>query len=163
MSIFRWIGVFVGAISLFSMLEKYINFGLAPGLNAMLSVYRAAFYPFGEKLIDYLRWQFATYHINVPSPPLDFVVLYILFSLAIARFTYGQQDSLRKQFGAVPVAIILLPLMLIWPLIIVGNILALCVSPKLGVSNILFGWDVEVAKVIGICLVLFGANAYLLP
>ena len=104
----------------------------------------------------------AAYHINVPALPLDAVILYTLFSLAIARFTYNKQDSLKKQVGNIPTAIILVPLAFIWPLIVIANILALCVSPKLGVSNILFGWDAEVAKVIGICIVLFGANAYLL-
>ena len=36
------------------------------------------------------------------------------------------------------------------------------VAPKLGTTNILFGWDAEAARVIGVCIALIGANAYLL-
>ncbi len=162
MSYLRWGSIFVGALSLFSLLERLINFGIAPHVDAILSFYRGALYPLGDRLIVYLKMLLAAYHINVPALPLDAVILYTLFSLAIARFTYNKQDSLKKQVGNIPTAIILVPLAFIWPLIVIANILALCVSPKLGVSNILFGWDAEVAKVIGICIVLFGANAYLL-
>jgi hypothetical protein len=162
MSYIRWICIFVGAVSLFSLLEKFINFGVAPHFNAMLGIYRSALYPLGEKLIGYSRSIFAAYHINVPAFPIEFVILYVLFSFVIAHFTYNQQESLKKQFGSIPVAFILLPLTLIWPLVMIGNIFAVCISPKLGASSILFGWDIEFAKVIGVCLALFGVNAYLL-
>jgi hypothetical protein len=47
-----------------------------------------------------------------------------------------------------------------------GNCATMCgssrVAPKLGTTNILFGWDAEAAMVIGVCIALIGANAYLL-
>lgn len=162
MSFLRWISIFVGAVSLFSMVEKFVNIGLSPHLDAMLGVYRAALYPLGEKLIAYLKPLLGTYHITLPPLPLDAVILYVLFSLAIACFTYNQQDALKKQFGSIPVAIAMLPLATVWPLLMIGNIVALALSPKLGISNLLFGWDAELAQVIGVCIALFGANAYLL-
>jgi hypothetical protein len=162
MNMLRWTSIFVGAISLFSLLERFINFGVAPHFNALLSFYRGALYPLEDRLIAYMKLLLATYHVSVPQLPSDAVILYTLFALAIARFTYNTQDSLKKQFGSIPVAIIMVPLSLVWPVFLIGNILAQCISPKLGTSNILFGWDAELAKVIGVCLALFGANAYLL-
>lgn len=92
MSYLRWGSIFVGALSLFSLLERLINFGIAPHVDAILSFYRGALYPLGDRLIVYLKMLLATYHINVPALPLDAVILYTLFSLAIARFTYNKQD-----------------------------------------------------------------------
>lgn len=162
MGMLRWISIFVGAVSLFSMLERFMNLGLSPHLDSMLNFYRSALYPVAEKLVGYLKLLLGTYHISVPPLPMDAVILYVIFSLAIARYTYNQQEALKKQFGSVPVALIMLPLATIWPLLMIGNIVALALSPKLGISNLLFGWDTELARVIGGCLALFGANAYLL-
>jgi hypothetical protein len=158
MSTLRWIAICVGAVSLFSLLERLTNLVLAPHVNNFLGLYRSILYPFCAKIIDYSQMALATYHIRVPILPLDFVILYTLVSLAVAHFMINQ----RKQIGSVPVVILLLPFALIWPVIMIGNIVALCISPKLGFSNILFGWDMELAKVIATCLAIFGANFYLL-
>ena len=158
MSTMRWIAICVGAVSLFSLLERLTNFVLAPQFNSFLALYRATLFPYCARMIDYSKITLATYHVHVPALPLDFVILYSLVCAAVAHFTINQ----RKQLGSVPVVILLLPLSLVWPVIMIGNIVALCISPKLAISNILFGWDIELAKVIATCLAIFGANYYLL-
>ena len=50
MSYLRWGSIFVGALSLFSLLERLINFGIAPHVDAILSFYRGALYPLGTGL-----------------------------------------------------------------------------------------------------------------
>ena len=45
MGYLRWISIFVGALSLFSLLERLMNLGLAPHLDAILNFYRGALYP----------------------------------------------------------------------------------------------------------------------
>jgi hypothetical protein len=158
MNMLRWSAIVVGAVSLFSLLERLTAFMLAPDVGAALGLYRSVIYPFVERFIDLSKTLAAGYHIRVPILPLDFVILYALVSLAIAHFMINQ----RKALGSVPVAILLIPVALVWPVIVLGNIVALCVSPKLAVSNILFGWDMELAKVIATCLAILGANFYLL-
>ena len=158
MSTLRWICICVGAVSLFSVLERLTNFVLAPHVNNLLGLYRAFLYPFCERIIDYSQMALAAYHVHVPVLPLDLVILYALIVAAVAHFTFNQ----RAKLGSVPVTILLMPLSLIWPVIMIGNIVALCVSPKLAISNLLFGWDIELAKVIATCLAIFGANFYLL-
>ncbi len=158
MTTLRWIAICVGAVSLFSLLERLTNFVLAPHVNSFLALYRATLYPYCARMIDYSKITLATYHVHVPALPLDFVILYSLVCAAVAHFTINQ----RKHLGSMPVVIMLLPLSLVWPVVMIGNIVALCISPKLAISNILFGWDTELAKVIGTCLAIFGANYYLL-
>jgi hypothetical protein len=143
-------------------MERSMNFGLSPHLNTILSVYRGALYPLSQKLFDLAKSLAAPYHINVPALPLDAVILYVLFCFGVANFIYSKQDTIKKQFGAIPAAVILAPFALLWPAIVAGNILALCLAPKLGNSNILFGWDAELAKGLGVCIGLLGANAYFL-
>jgi hypothetical protein len=143
-------------------MERTVNFGVSPHLNAVLNIYRGALYPIGQKLFDLAKSLAMPYHVNLPPLPLDAVILYVLFCFAVAHFIYNKQDAIKKQFGAIPAAVILAPFALLWPAIVAGNILALCVAPKLGNSNILFGWDNELAKGLGVCLALLGANAYLL-
>jgi hypothetical protein len=162
MSTLRWTSICIGALALFSLMEKFINFGLAPHLNTVLSIYRGALYPIGQKLFDIVKSLVMPYHVNLPVLPLDAVILYVLFCIAVANFIYNKQDTVKKQFGAIPAAVILAPFALLWPAIVAGNILALCLVPKLGNSHILFGWDNELAKGLGVCIALFGANAYLL-
>jgi hypothetical protein len=139
-----------------------MNVGLAPHLNTILSIYRGALYPIGQKLYDLAKTLAAPYHVNVPTMPLDAVILYVLFCVAVAHFIHSKQDTIKKQFGAIPSALILAPFALLWPAIVAANIVALCVAPKLGNANILFGWDAELAKGLSVCIALFGANAYLL-
>ena len=158
MTSMRWIAICIGAVSLFSLLERLTSFVLAPRVNSLLGLYRATVYPYCSKLIDYSQVALATYHIRLPALSIDFAILYALVSLAVAQFTINQ----RKHLGSTPVVILLLPLSLVWPVIMIGNIVALCISPKFGFSNILFGWDVELAKVIATCLAIYGANYYLL-
>ena len=158
MTTMRWIAICVGAVSLFSLLERLTSFVLAPRVNSLLGLYRATVYPYCSRLIDYSQVTLASYHIRLPALSIDFAILYTLVSLAVAQFMINQ----RKQIGSTPVVILMLPLAMIWPVLVIGNIVALCISPKFGVSNILFGWDVELAKVIATCLAIYGANYYLL-
>jgi hypothetical protein len=162
MSSLRWTSICIGALAVFSLMERFINFGLSPHLNTILSVYRGALYPIGQKVFDLAKSLAMPYHINLPAMPLDTVILYVIFCFAVGQFIYNKQDAIKKQVGAIPAAVILAPFALIWPAIVAGNILALCVAPKLGNSNILFGWDNELAKGLGVCIALLGANAYLL-
>jgi hypothetical protein len=78
------------------------------------------------------------------------------------HFTFSEQAAIRKQFGNLSAGIALSPLIFFWPVLLAGNTAMLLISPRLGVRNITLGWDLELAKVIGACLVLLGLNAYAL-
>ncbi len=131
---------------------------VAPQVNTFLGLYRTLLYPFCERLIDYSKTPLASYNIHVPIMPFDLLIIYTLTAGAVAHFMFAQ----RAKIGSTPVVIALMPLALIWPAILLGNAVALCVSPKLGSPAILFGWDIELAKVISACLAIFGTNYYLL-
>jgi hypothetical protein len=158
MSTLRWICICLGAVALFNVLERLTNFMVAPQLNTFLSLYRAVLYPFCERLIDYSKTPLATYNVHVPVMPFDLLIIYVLIAGAVAQYMFNQ----RAKIGSTPVVIALMPVALVWPAILLGNAVALCVSPKLGSPAILFGWDIELAKVISTCLAIFGANYYLL-
>jgi hypothetical protein len=162
MKILGWIGIFVGATSLFSLLERFAHFGLAPRLDTMLSAYRTGLFPVADKIIVFLRYLLRIINVNMPWIPPEIIVLYTLFSLAILHFTFSEQTTLRKQFGNLSVGIALSPLIFFWPVLLAGNTAMLLISPRLGVRNITLGWDLELAKIIGVCLILLGVNAYLL-
>ncbi len=158
MSTLRWICICVGAVALFNVLERLTNFVVAPQVNTFLGLYRTLLYPFCERLIDYSKTPLATYNVHVPVMSFDLFIIYALTAAAVAHFMFNQ----RTKIGSTPVVIALMPLALVWPAILLGNAVALCVSPKLGSPAILFGWDMELAKVISTCLAIFGANYYLL-
>ena len=162
MSTLRWTSICVSALALFSLSEKFVNFSLAPHLGTVLSIYRGTLYPIAQKVYELASAFAQPYRIKLPAMPPDAIILYVIFFFAVAHFIYNKQDAIKKQFGAIPAAVILASFALFWPAIVAGNIVALCVAPKFGNSNLLFGWDLEVAKGLGVCIALFGANAYLL-
>lgn len=158
----RWTGIYFGAVSLFSLMEQLEHFTLAPIFDKIVNYHRAFFYPAVKYIISALRWICDILHVYMPSLPLDIVILYVIFSAAIAQYTFNNLHSLQKQFGGIPIALSLIPLLIIWPLILIINTMAIFVSPKLGVRNLLFGWDVEIGRILGGCLTLVAANAYFL-
>jgi hypothetical protein len=146
---------------MFSLLERFAQFGLAPQFAIGLKAYRTALFPLADKVIIIWRYLLRLFNVTIPWIPSEIIVLYTLFSLAILHFAFSEQASLRKQFGNLSVGMALSPLLFFWPILLAGNTAMLLVSPRLGVRNITFGWDLQLAKAIGACLGLLCLNAYL--
>ena len=96
MSYLRWGSIFVGALSLFSLLERLINFGTRPARRRDPELLPGRTVP--SRGQAYRLFANATCRLpyKCTGTALDAVILYTLFSLAIARFTYNKQDSLKK-------------------------------------------------------------------
>ncbi len=94
----RWGGVLLGAISLFSLVQKLSDFGLAPIFKDMLGFYRATFHPIADIIINALKWALALVSIRLPKIPPDVVVIYLLIGTALLRHamsvTYKKRDYL---------------------------------------------------------------------
>ncbi len=63
---FRWFGILLGAISLFSLVQKLSDFGLSPIFKDMLAFYRAAFHPVADLIISGLSWAFSLVFDKMP-------------------------------------------------------------------------------------------------
>ena len=158
----RWGGIFLGALSIFSLMQKLGTLRVAPVFGDMLNFYRTSLYPVEETLMAGLKWLFAHFSLALPIAPPDIVILYTLCSLAIVIFEFGQMEQLQKSVGSLTVYIISFVLLFVWPLTVIINIVALLFSPKLGIRDIFLGWDTEIAKIVGSSIALLGVNAYLL-
>ncbi len=153
-----WASILLGAVSLFSLMEKLGNFRLAPVFQEVLNLHRSTLYPVGEAIIFGLRRLLSIININlIPILP-DVAIIYILFSLAIVRFAFTKVDQWRNNLGRLAEGISLLLLAFVWPLIFIMNVMALFISPKLGVRDIFLGWDVELSKILGAFFILFCTN-----
>ncbi len=157
----RWVGIFIGAFSLFSLFHKLWNFGLAPLFKEALNFYRMSLYPVEDTLIKGLGWLLSHFSVRLPLFPQDVVILYILCSFSIVIFEFKQMSQLQKDIGSLTVYIFSIFLLFAWPLTIVINIVALCFSPKLGIRDIFLGWDAELAKLLSVSLLILTCNAYL--
>jgi hypothetical protein len=86
MKILGWIGIFVGATSLFSLLERFAHFGVAPRLDAIVKAYRTALFPVADQVTIFWRYLLKIINVNMPWIPSEIVVLYTLLSLANFAF-----------------------------------------------------------------------------
>ena len=62
----RWGGIFLGALSIFSLMQKLGTFRVAPVFGDVLNFYRTSLYPVEETLMAGLRWLFAHFSLALP-------------------------------------------------------------------------------------------------
>jgi hypothetical protein len=158
----RWGGIFLGALSLFSLAQKLWNFGLAPIFKEALNFYRVSLYPVAEMVMTGLAWLLSHFSLSLPLIPQDGVILYILCSVSIVAFELKQMNQLQKDIGSLTVYVFAIFLLFAWPLTIVINIFGLCFSTKLGIRDIFLGWDAELARLISVFIIMFSYTSYLL-
>jgi hypothetical protein len=157
----RWGGILLAAVSLFSLMQKLANFGIAPVLSDMLNFYRAALHPIAERVASGLRWVFTLVSIGLPVLPSDAVIIYILAGSALTRglilLDYQAKkalvplNSIRETFRNIVFGIF-------WPLSILLGIYR--IFTRAADSAAFKSWGSEIAKVIATFLILFGTNAY---
>ncbi len=91
-----WGSVLLGAISLFSLVHKLINFGLAPVAQDILSFYRAIFYPIANAIIGAIVWAFSLVQIHLPPIPPDPVIIYALVGGSLFRMIKTSSTTENK-------------------------------------------------------------------
>ncbi|MGA7329798.1 MAG: hypothetical protein WBX25_36290 [Rhodomicrobium sp.] len=74
----RWGGILLGAISLFSLVQKLTSSEVAPIFDDMMRFYRAALYPLADLIIFALEWSLSLINLRLPTIPQDIVIIYIL-------------------------------------------------------------------------------------
>jgi hypothetical protein len=109
----RWGGVLLGAISLFSFVQKLRDFGLAPIFNDVLNFYRTVLYPIADALAGGMRWVLSLIDITLPSVPPDLIIIYALIGSAAFRSALNYHEP-HERF---PLPLLILGC-LFWPVTI---------------------------------------------
>jgi hypothetical protein len=169
----RWFGVPVGAISMFSLVQKLYGFGLAPVFEDIVSFYHAVLHPIANAITSELRWLLSLVHINVPEIPPDIVVIWCLLGSSAFRFTaYDINTDSDPETANIESCTILklanrlmhlVRVLIFWPfglILIIRSLLIDNVQDKLRNMITLAGWALETTKVIVAFLIIFAINAY---
>lgn len=167
---FRWLGVLLGAISLFSLSQKLWNFGISSVFSDILSFYRTLFHPAAELIISGLRWVLASISVKLPNIPADAVVIYMLFCAAASRTAIRQftDDELAEKpnSGAVVVLYVLafIYIMVIFPILAMATLIALFFRKNAEVNKLniryISTWMAELLRVVTAFAILFAWNYY---
>jgi hypothetical protein len=185
---FRWGGILLGAMSLFSLIQKLYGFGLAPVFKHFVAFYRAAFYPLADIIIGGMTWLFALAGLRLPQISSDIIVIYVLVGAAFFRYAliYAQRkrraqeiiyididlpDEVKADYTRLTTASLskitrleigfIFIFSLLWPV-------AILISPFVSTGSLIHrlplisfrSWTIEVCKVIGAFIMLFATNAY---
>jgi hypothetical protein len=185
---FRWFGILLGAISLFSLVQKLYGFGLAPIIRDMLAFYRAAFHPVADIIVSGLRWLLALIWIKLPQIPGDVVVVYLLIAAAFFRYSaseilyeHKKHELFSELVGGVGLwryrgiatrrFLSTFVFSILWPLAVLSRLKNTRDRQSYAYSNLLSGlppvtfrrWLVELSKVVTAFFILFATNAYFSP
>jgi hypothetical protein len=156
---FRWFGILLGAISLFSLVQKLSDFGLAPIFKDMLAFYRAFFHPLADIITTGLRWVLALVSIKLPQIPADAVVIYLLIGAACFR---SYLETALDEYSEDPVTstvVLLSPIT--WPIVFVLLLFVIIFdfnnNRHTFIDTSSF-WAIEITKVVAAFFILFAWN-----
>jgi hypothetical protein len=151
-------GILLGAISLFSLVQKLYGFGLASVIKDMVAFYRALFHPIANVILDGLGWLVHLVGWTLPHIPADPVVIWVLMGATLIR------AAIRTSYGdgAVPLDMALLyPIALaIWPWYMVVLIKEIDENSD---DDYLLYWLEHICIVVIVFFIIFGTNAYFSP
>ncbi len=158
----RWFGVLVGAISVFSLMQKLYGLGLAPIFEDMLNFYHAVLHPVANAITAGLRWLLSLIHVRLPEIPSDVVILWVVIGSAMSRFSVANEASENIKIDVRDVIAYLAIGLIFWPVLLILMIITILTdAPTKQVEISAFrSWGIEIAKVVLAFLIIFGINAY---
>lgn len=161
----RWFGILVGAISIFSLMQKLYGFGLAPVFKDLLGFYHAILHPVANAITSCLRWLLGLISITLPEIPADIVIVWVLIGSSFSRYIYKDQESDKEPDKSLINIILIYPTALVmWPGMLIIGILAFISLPDNQEQKDLFKlWGIEITKVVAAFLIIFAINAYSTP
>ena len=151
--------ILLGAISLYSLVQRLFGFGLAPIIKDIVSFYRAMFHPIANTILGGLQWLVHLVGWRLPHIPSDVVVVWVLVGAALVRGVIsGALKNRLKKIGVGGVFLFLL-LFLAWPILLPVMLKAYYTND----DDAILYWIKEIVSVVVVFFVIFGTNALLSP
>lgn len=156
---FRWFGILLAAISLFSLTHKIWTFGLSPIFSDMLAFYRAVFHPIAETIINGFKLTLNLVGIALPHIPADIIIIYALIGSAFLRFALRRLPDGGEYLPGASEMLLLVGGAIIWPLVFVfamGEIW----NKGIKANMVIYYWIMEISISFFTFVIIFATNAY---
>lgn len=102
LQVFRWLGVVLGALSVFFLVHRALGFGLATAFEDIRAAYVAIFHPIAEMFGPSLRWIAGQLGVQLPVWWREAIVLYAAVGAALSRFLLIASAQAIDELRSVP-------------------------------------------------------------
>ncbi len=154
----RWLGILLGAVSTFSLTQRFYDFATAPVIGDLLPYYRSSIHPLVGAISEAL--EHASQAINLASPLLsaDLVIIYLALGFILLVLYVGDDLEWRRS-GEERVTFVSLlgrfAIACLWPVILPAAVYFVFDATP----NTLNTWVWAIGKMVASAVFLFAINS----